>query len=323
VKIFFTDRLFDGSSILTLQRIDMDRRSEQFAHSGESRTRSSSLMHELYGSHSHTGESSESTTGKHESQRQEHVTPRLLLSEDKDFMTVGTLQKSNPSWYQKLTSEQRENVHKHIRDTTEDLDLENASYYTVKEVLRKSGVDLRQSVGDPSQFGEREIVLAGGYPRDSKSLSHITRAYDKNHNLTVYDTIDQPVPPRFLTELEESGRAVEFKLNQMLRSMGEVEHHDILIPHPGPKWVESSLADELDHVLGHDSKAYILTDTFKGQKDKLVEKLQQQDRLETEVTYRGEVAEQDIMLGNIAIHPTQPGPYYIVEVRPREPFSET
>jgi hypothetical protein len=291
----------------------MDRRSEQHERTDQSRAGATALLSDIYGAHSHPGESSERTTGKGEKPG-ENVAPRLLLDENGELMTANGLQKDNPSWYQKLTPEQKTNVHKNVKNDIEGLDLENAKYYTIKEVLRKSGVDLQQSIGNPSQFGERETVLAGGYPRDQKSLSHIMEAYDKNHNLTIYDVMDQAVPKQLLDDLKKSERQVEFKLGHPLMTMGKVENHDVIIPHPGPKWIEGGLADELGHVLGPGSKAYILTDTMENQKDTLVKGLKQQDRLQIRVSNHGVVAENGIKLNDITIQPTQRGPYYVVEV---------
>lgn len=251
----------------------------------------------------------------------EHITPRLLLDENLQYQTAKSLQETNPSWYQKLTDEQKEHIRAYVNVNIDEIDHDTIKYYTVKEVLRKVGVDganLRAIVGDPTQFGERETILGGGFPLTKSALSHVEEAYNTSHSLKVYDTQVMRLPPFIEHELQQKEllHNVEFHWGESLASLGKVHNHDIIIPHPGYIWGGGTLSSDLSSTLGPGSKAYILTDTLKGQKDLIVSKLQEISSLNVKITPAGdgEEGEHTIKLGGVPIETTQPGPYYIIEV---------
>ena len=254
------------------------------------------------------------------SDTRESVTPLLLTKPDGSGDYYSSQELENASWYNNLTSNQKNSLAMHIDLDGSRWGDHEGRHNTVKEVLRKIGANLHSIIGDPTQFGERETVLGGGHPRDARSLSHICNAYDKNHNLKIYDTTNLSIQNAFIRELGD--RHVEFNHGQPLSALGQVNNHDIIIPHPGPYWIDSTLASDINTVLGFQSKAYILTDTLDVQKDNLIANLQQYN-LKITSWYAGDTYDQNgnknISLGDVEITTTQPGPYYIIEVEPETP----
>ncbi len=245
----------------------------------------------------------------------EKTKPRLL-KKNGDFCTRLEDFQNDP-WYKNLTDEQKKSFDRFVTIDSDKVDTSsNKNYYTIKEILRKIGANLNTVVGDPATFGERETVLAGGYPTSERSLSHIIEAYNKNHNLKVYDLYENILPAyKGKLEQEEILSDIDFNLGKPLGALGQVHNHDIIIPHPGPDWISDGLARELNTVLGPGSKAYILTDTAVSQKDQLAGTLQNYKSLRVREECIGYVQTgSKIILGGVSIEPTYAGPYYVLEI---------
>jgi len=244
------------------------------------------------------------------------------------WQSAQELQTENPEWYQKLTEEQKKEV-----------DLIANSDMLIVSI--EDAIAIAQEITPAS--GARKTVLGGGYPRDPGALKDIINAYQKSHNLTVYDIENKQLLSTFTRTLQQENirpQDIDFQFGKPLSQRGRVQNHDFIIPHPGPFWIGGMrggerLAESLMAVLGPGSVAYILTDTTEDQVTDLEASLKPyagalEWNVQKAVIQDPHEPTRYIVLGGVKIplagpskspqlasSNRQPPPYYIVTVQPR------